>query len=220
VKLVVAWLAVLVLAVATASSCSIKHPSEQFECDTQADCDALGDGRECVDGLCVVLGGGSGTKKDAGTDPRPDAPLPPDAATCPSQCTACDLQRKECLIDCAANPAGCNGQVVCPPGFACNIKCSTPNACRNGVSCLDATACNIECSGFGSCRNVACGPGRCRTSCSGTDSCRGIACGQSCACDVLCPDPARCENVVCTALTCGTFSGGCTSMRTGCNTCP
>lgn len=218
-KLIVASIAALFLAVVTVSSCSVKHPSEQYECDTQADCDALGDGRTCMDGLCV--GGSGGGKKDAGVvdAARPDAQLPPDAATCPSQCTSCDLTAKTCVIDCAVNPQACLPQVICPAGFACNIKCSSPNSCRNGVSCVMGTACNIECTSFGSCRNVQCGLGRCRVNCAGGDSCRGVSCGQSCACDVLCPDPARCENVICTSPTCDTFSGGCTSQRPGCTTC-
>lgn len=217
-KLVAAWLVMVVVAGVVAVSCSIKHPSEEFECATQADCDALGDGRVCTDGLCVVTGGNNG--KDAGIDAaRRDAALP-DAAVCPSQCTSCDLAQKSCTVDCQVNPAMCNGPIVCPTGFACDIKCTTQNACRSGVDCRNSTACNVDCAGTSACRNVACGPGTCEVLCTGLNACRGVQCGPSCACDVACSNAALCESVFCTALTCRTFAGGCDSARTGCDTCP
>ena len=44
-KLFVCWLAMVALAFVVAGSCSIKHQSEQYECDVTADCQDLGDGR-------------------------------------------------------------------------------------------------------------------------------------------------------------------------------
>ncbi len=218
-KIVVIWITLIGLAIATASSCSVKHPSEQYACETQADCEALGEGRVCSDGLCVVPGGG---KLDAGVvidAAKRDAAMP-DASVCPAGCTSCDHQRMECVVDCSMSPNGCSTQIVCPVGWACTIKCNVANSCRNGVNCLMSTACNVECSGNSSCRNVACGTGPCKVGCTGTNSCRGISCGASCACDVTCPQAALCDNVICTSLQCDTFDGGCTSSRTGCETCP
>lgn len=220
-KVVVAWLGLVALALVVAGSCSIKHQSEQYECETNADCADLGENRVCSEGLCVVPGG---NMKDAamGDAPRGDAAI--DAAVCPSQCTSCNLEKKECIIDCQANPAVCgnastNTPVKCPTGFACVIKCNSPSSCRSGVDCTTATRCGIECTGFGSCRGVQCGPGPCDVNCTGSQSCGGIACNTSCACDVECGINANCLNVTCTKAQCDTGLG-CSSQIPGCNTCP
>src|SRR5215207_4947239 len=77
-KVVIAWLALVALALVAAGSCSIKHQSEQFECEENADCVELGDGRVCSEGLCVVPGG---PQKDAATGDR---------ARCSSRCRRSD----------------------------------------------------------------------------------------------------------------------------------
>ncbi|MDQ3370240.1 MAG: hypothetical protein M3680_32890 [Myxococcota bacterium] len=218
-KLVISWLGMLVLAGIVAASCSIKHPSDELACESQARCDEIGEGRECLGGYCVVPGGGGKVDAGPGPDARRDAAAP-DATVCPAQCTSCNTSTKECIVDCAMSPSLCSAQIVCPAGWDCNLKCTTQNSCRNGVNCLDAKSCVVDCAGNSSCRNVACGPGECEVTCSGVNSCRGVACGQSCACDVRCAAPALCENVICTALQCNTLDGGCTSLRAGCETCP
>ena len=212
-KLVVAW-CVVALAFVLPMSCSIKHASGQYECDTTADCDGLDGNRVCSDGFCVIPGG-----KDAAIDsPKPkDAAI--DAATCPAQCSSCNTEKKECTVDCSQNANLCAGQMTCPMGWSCIIKCNSSSSCRNGINCLMATACNIECSGSFSCRNITCGPGICNTTCSGNNSCSGISCGSSCRCDVKCGTNASCFNVICTHPFC-TFGAGCSSQNTGCNTCP
>ena len=217
-KIVIAWLALVVLAAVTAGSCSIKHQSEQYECDTTADCVDLGDGRVCSEGLCVVPGGGT---KDAAVDApssKKDAAVDAQAA-CPPQCTSCNAGNKECVIDCQQNPQACMGQMACPAGYACTIKCNTSSSCRNGINCLQAAACTVECTGSFACRNVACGAGPCDVTCSGNNSCSGISCGSSCACDVKCGDNASCFNVICTSPFCDTGLG-CSSQPTTCDTCP
>jgi hypothetical protein len=217
VKVIIAWLALVALALVAAGSCSIKHSSEQYECETNADCQDLGDGRVCSEGLCVIPGGG--IKDAAQGDGRP-GDAPPDAAlVCPEQCTSCNLEKKECIIDCNQNPMGCAGPMKCPTGFSCNIKCNTSSSCRMGIDCLTATGCAIECSGNFSCRGVACGPGPCNVNCSGNQSCGGISCGQSCACDVKCGTIASCFNVTCTKPACDTGLG-CSSEPATCDTCP
>jgi hypothetical protein len=219
-KIIVAWLCLVAFALALAGSCSIKHPSEQYECDTNADCVELGDNRVCSGGLCVVPGG---TMSDAATDGgRVDA-LPDASLMCPSQCTQCNTEKKECVIDCNAQPTKCDsnaGQVVCPAGWNCNIKCNTGSSCRNGVNCLNSQSCNVECTGNFSCRNVACGPGPCQVNCAGNQSCSGVSCGQSCACDVKCtPGVSSCFNVICKSAFCD-IGLGCSSEPNGCDTCP
>ncbi len=214
-KLAALWIALSAIFVVTfgASSCSINHRSGDYTCSKQQDCSA---GRICTDGFCVLQ-----TQLDSGV--KMDAPKPPPDASdgCPSVCTSCDTNAKTCVVDCAVNPSICNGPVVCPTGYACDVRCTTSNACRNGVNCLSSTSCTVTCSGSESCRNIACGTGKCSVDCSGTGSCRGVGCAQSCACDVTCH-----INASCTSLTCpsgcfgGTQFGGCTSLAPGCNTCP
>ena len=71
-----------VVALALAAGCSVSHRSGDFTCNDQQRC---ADGRTCVDGLCVLA-------SDAGV-----------LATCPSQCTSCELAQRSCTIDCAPN---------------------------------------------------------------------------------------------------------------------
>lgn len=216
-NVVLVWLCALGLAFATASSCSIDHRSGDLECSAQVDCR---DGRLCLDGYCVVSGGGSDATPSDG--PRPDATPPTVDApmlVCPPQCTSCESGSKTCIIDCAQTNC-VNTTLVCPTGWNCDISCSTQNSCRNGVNCANALSCDIACSGQGSCRQLVSGAGPMAVKCSGQNSCRGINCDASCACDVACDGAAECAFLTCSAVTCGVLGGGCTSMRAGCNTCP
>jgi len=202
---------VIVIAIAMGGSCSVNHPSAQFDCEKQSDCPT---GRVCSDNLCVVTGSGSdagGDGKDAGH---------PDALACPTTCTSCVLETMSCKIDCAISPATCNSQVVCPEGWNCDIVCSPGNSCRNGVDCQAGKSCIIECKGASSCRNIACGEGPCDVICSGVGSCRNISCGNSCKCDVDCQVNSLCDTVVCTSPNCDA-GFGCSSLFPGCTTtCP
>lgn len=222
-RIVIAWLCMIALAVV---SCSIKHQSEQFECESNADCVELGDGRVCSGGLCVVPGGNM--PKDAAVgDGRPDTPVDAPPFVCPPQCTSCNGEKKECIVDCAndPDPMTCAQTIKCPPGFACNIKCNVASACRMGVDCTQGTACKVDCTSFGTCRNVQCGPGACDVTCSGSQSCggattNGVSCNNSCACDVTCQQGSNCFNITCTAPQCDIAFDGCSSEPAGCDTCP
>lgn len=217
-KLVVAWIAALVIALAMAGSCSINHKSTEYECTSQSDCDPY-PGRTCVNGYCVT----SGTI-DAGGDAGPviDGPRDgaPDGVTCPAQCTSCRPERMECVIDCATT--SCNNTVVCPTGWSCNIACSGSNSCTSGIDCSNATSCTIACSGIGSCRDLQCGTGKCTVGCTGKGSCRDMDCSDSCACDISCTggtQGASCEGNVCPDGCPGIGFGRCSSLAPGCNTC-
>lgn len=214
-KLILAWLVLLMAATGIATSCSINHKSNQFECTVAADCEPP---RICDDGVCVLPGGtvdasdGDASWPDASIDASVDAPR------CPAQCSSCDSGDRTCVIDCAAPGTSCNSAVTCPQGWNCEIKCSTPDSCRAGVNCLNSASCEVQCTGPRSCRNVMCGEGRCDVTCSGSQSCRGVSCGDSCACDVDCVPGAACEGVMCSAFQCR-LGFDCASQLPGCNTC-
>lgn len=220
------------LAAALVAGCSVSHRSGDFACNADQRC---ADGRSCVDGFCVLAA-------DSGL---PDTPQPPpgDAAICPSQCTACNLARKSCTIDCALDNGACNQAIACPAGWICDVACSVPNQCNSGISCGGATscmiactarqtcknvtcsrgACNLTCSGSGSCGNeITCGTGACNVDCSGNAACAGtVSCGAACACDVSCRLNAACVDVTCKpGCTGSTPLTSCISTGNGCDTCP
>jgi hypothetical protein len=199
-------LLVAIVALVAATSCSIKHRSDLFTCDTTADCE---DGLVCDQGICVARG--------AVDAPRLDAAKPGDANNCPAQCTTCSVAQKSCVIDCQT--ANCTNTVTCPPGYKCDIKCNADNSCRNGINCQQAASCNIDCTGKQSCQNIQCGSGPCDVGCLGPQSCRGVSCNNSCACDVVCSGNQSCGDLIlCTSLACR--SGlGCTSVPNFCHSC-
>ncbi|MEO8703004.1 MAG: hypothetical protein ABI867_23360 [Kofleriaceae bacterium] len=201
------WIALIAVAIA-AGSCSVDHRSDGFTtCDNQDDCP---NNQVCTNNLCIAPG--------VGMDAGPIDASRPDALVCPSQCTSCNLQTMTCKVDCAVSAATCNTAITCPPGWKCDILCSTQNSCRSGIDCTEGESCNITCKGTGSCRNIVCGEGACKTECSGLQSCRNLSCGDSCACDVTCAQQADCEGVTCSEIQCETFNG-CSSLLPTCNTC-
>jgi hypothetical protein len=210
------WLGFVALIV-TAGSCSIDKKSDEFTtCERQGDCS---NGESCINGVCLA------------PDDLPDANGPDGndmidgGSTCPSQCTSCRVQngRRECIVDCMVSGPLCNAPIVCPPGFHCDIRCSTESSCQKGITCGEQQDCTVNCTGRQSCINVNCGSGECRVTCVGEQSCRDNDCGESCACDVICQGLApRCEAIQCTAPQCiggGTSLRGCSSEPQGCNTC-
>jgi hypothetical protein len=214
-KLVLAWFSVLVLVAVAGGSCSINHRSGDFECTKQADCTG---GRTCTGGYCVFPGGGIDAPKGDGPIIGPDGPMPDGNSGCPVQCTSCNTGTHTCRIDCAQT--SCNGQVVCPAGWNCDVACSVSNSCRSGVTCPATGSCNITCSGAGSCRSLECGAGKCDVSCTGASACRGVDCNMSCGCDVKCGNGAACDLVTCTSFSCDTGLGCSSTMLPTCDTCP
>lgn len=215
-KLALAWLVAVAIALAMAGSCTINHKSDAYACTSQADCEA---DRACVTGYCVL----DSTPIDAGRDTGPiDAPhdgRPSDGGgLCPAGCTSCDQGTHTCNIDCALT--SCSAEIKCPTGWACNIGCTTPYSCRSGIDCTDATSCTINCSGPNTCRGLDCGSGACKVTCTGSASCRNTDCGDSCACDITCATGSYCAETTC-PLGCSTGFGRCTSTAIpNCNTCP
>src|SRR6185503_11772735 len=113
--------------------------SGEFQCDKQADCPS---GRVCTGGFCVVPGGTVDAPK--GDGPMTDGPPTDTPNGCPPQCTSCTTSSHTCKIDCAVT--SCNGAVVCPAGWNCDVACSVANSCRSGVTCPPTGACNVTCS--------------------------------------------------------------------------
>lgn len=185
-------------------SCSVSHRSSDYACTKTSDCTG---GRVCDNGFCIVEG-------------SIDAPGPPKDSPgsngCPTGCTSCNVAQKQCTVDC--RNTSCSGQVTCPTGYHCDIKCDTDGSCRNGVNCTTAASCTVECTAGNACQGVQCGIGPCDVMCTGNGSCRGVSCNQSCACDVLCGTAADCQNVQCTSLGCGS-GAGCTSVPAFCHSC-
>ena len=212
-KLVIAWLCLLTVTALGVGSCSINHKSGDFECTKQSDCSG---GRTCTGGYCVFPGGTIDAPKG---DALTDGPKDGNNDACPTQCTSCVISTHTCKIDCAVT--SCNGSIVCPVGWNCDVACSTSNSCRSGVTCTGPGSCNIACTGQNSCRDLQCGSGKCDVNCAGLGSCRAVTCNPSCGCDVKCaPGVAACENVLCTAVQCDTGLGCSSALVSSCETCP
>lgn len=169
------------------ASCGFDERSGEFACDGDGRCP---DGRECVDGWCVIPGGGDGTTTDAAA-PGPDAVPQPDAQFCPPACTECSGD--VCLIRCPGNNA-CAATVTCPDGMECQVQCSGIDSCGGGVECGGATSCSVSCAKRQACGGaIMCGTGRCDVSCSAADTCAGgIECNDACACTTSCTGADSC----------------------------
>lgn len=198
-------LGVAIAALAVGSSCSVTHRSGDYACTSTKDCTGS---RVCDNGFCIVPGSidAPGPPKDSGSGSN----------GCPTGCSSCNVTQKQCTIDCRSS--SCNGQVTCPTGYHCDIKCDVDGSCRNGVNCQTASSCTVECTAGNACQNVQCGLGPCDVMCTGQGSCRGVSCNQSCACDVICNSGADCSNVQCTSPTCINGSG-CSSVIAFCHSC-
>lgn len=144
-----------------ATGCGFDTRSDQFACDSNADCET---GRTCNDGFCVVGGG-----------------------DCDPACDACN--EGVCIMRCLEQ-GSCGSRVVCPPSETCRVNCNGMNSCRSGVDCSQATDCEVNCAAAGACGgNVRCGEGRCTVECTARDTCAGgVDCADACACDTDCTD--------------------------------
>ena len=204
-------LGITLATLAITGSCSIDHRSDEFACVSQSQCTG---GRQCIGGYCIVPGATDAGRSDGQHGTGSDG----SNTGCPSACSSCNVEQKTCTIDCSVT--SCTGSVVCPIGYACDVKCDTDNSCRNGVSCVGATSCTVECSGNQSCRTVECGDGPCDVTCSGQQSCKGVSCETSCSCQVLCTGLQSCPDgsVQCTSIGCISGSG-CTATPPFCHSC-
>jgi hypothetical protein len=191
---------VLVAACATAliASCFVDRRSNDFECETEAQCTG---GRICEDGFCIM-------------PPTPE---------CPEDCNAgCDLELMTCNIGCSL-PGQCDLTIDCPFGFECTINCSAPGACSN-IYCDGAESCEIACTASNACGSIECGDGKCTVVCSTGNACGDVDCSQSCACDVACTGVGcdlSCPSVPASECTLdGTLDTPCSSTsQAGCSTC-
>jgi hypothetical protein len=208
---VVRWL----VALAVLAGCQIDARSSEFRCEAQGDC---GDGRDCVEGWCVVTGlandGGDGDADGPTVDAQP-----PDAFVCPPTCTECTGGR--CVIRCDTTTA-CAAEVVCPAGVPCTVECSAIDACGGGVDCSTASDCEVECTAMAACGGaITCGAGPCLVRCTAIGSCGSdIDCDASCACDVECTGTGSCAgNEDCPGGGACDPGQGCTSAPNPCHDC-
>jgi len=173
------------------AACAVHRQSEPYACTTNRDCK---EPRVCAEGYCVDRLTG----------------------TCPAPCTSCDLTTMSCDVECgAAQPCG---DVRCPAGFNCTVKCSSGGC--GAIDCAQASACTVTCTGAAACGEIQCGSARCAASCSGARACSSIDCGASCACDVACNGSA-CPIQTCPVL-CSVATGAgpvCSSTPPGCDQC-
>lgn len=169
-------------------------------------------------------GGSNSDPGDAGAPPASDAGvaggpgLPADPAVCDEACThaggRCEGQR--CVFDCSDTASCAGGQIICPPGSDCEVRCGT-YACADNVICRGGARCAIRCEGMLSCAaeiicngdcDVECvGPRACaggiggtprslELECSGALSCAGNTQCQGPRCAVECSGAQACQQVV------------------------
>ncbi len=117
------------------------------------------------------------------------------------------------------------GNVQCPSGYDCTIRCMNSGAC-GAVGCAPAHSCDVECSGPASCGNVNCGMNACAIDCSGVLACPRIDCAASCSCDVSCSGASSCPSMACPmgllgpCTDQGSAGAPCNSNPAGCSVCP
>lgn len=137
----------------------------------------IGTGGAAGDGGTAGAGGDGGATCGS-------APTPPGGA-CPSECNGgCDGD--VCVIDCAAG--SCAATITCPPGFACEVRCTSMQACRDAtIQCPDTYACQVVCDGVMGCRDstLACADGPCDVDCGSGCTGMEVSCGPN-ACTASC----------------------------------
>ena len=175
-------------------SCSVHRVSDNFTCETSADCTA---DRVCTQGFCVI-----------GQNPLVDAG-PSDAAVCPSICgDTCNFQTRSCTI------VGSGGDdITCPSGWNCNIRCETSGAC-GAISCTSALSCDVDCTADNACLAITCNTRDCDVTCVGVNACGNIGCTTG-DCTASCSGgngSAACGTISCT-------TGDCDATCAGSNAC-
>ena len=195
-------------------ACSVEARSDGFRCEISDDCD--GD-RVCDQGWCVAGDEGGG-------------------GDCPAACSECI--GATCVINCP-NANVCDGAIVCPSGFDCEVNCDGNNTCA-AVDCSAADSCRVSCNGTRSCGGsiICADEGSCEIDCDGEDSCAGsitsgagpteidcaidtctggIDCAGACRCAVECS--GDCVEPSCPmGDTCSSNNGGCETTGQ-CDTC-
>jgi hypothetical protein len=157
----------------------------------------VGCGRIGFDPLTDGGAHGDGGSGDGGA--IPDGGGPPDGASAcdPTECAA--FGGGVCMAGVCVFDVTAGGEVVCPPGNACEIDCNAAAACTGSIDCSMATSCTINCNVSGSCQGGSfnCGDTGCDVYCRAQDTCANLQfmCGMPC--DVEC----------CASLTCNGISG-------------
>jgi hypothetical protein len=166
-----------ILPVPEADDC---YDGEDNDCDGAADCDD----DDCADAVGC---------DSCGLDP------PPPGGVCPAVCSGGCTADNVCVIDC--DTSDCIAAVItCPPGFACDVRCTGNAACGSATILCPATySCHVACEGDWSCSSttINCSSdGTCDLEC-GTTACPGtlLDCGYD-ACSASCEGMCLAEPMV------------------------
>jgi hypothetical protein len=152
-----------------------------------------------ADGTCGPVPVGDDPDQDCAANERCDGGslcicgwvvAPPGGASCPPQCSSCNMTTHECTISCSQANECANSTLNCPPGWDCTVACAGEESCRGAtVNCPAGYACAVNCTCGGnvpSCCHqlqINCGvTGACEVFCgNGTDACLQtvLACGDN-----------------------------------------
>lgn len=158
-----------------------------------------GGGGGTADPEPVDAGDGSagepGERDDAGLPPV--AVPPPSDGSCGAQCVRSGGRCFEgtCIFDCD-EPGSCtDGQLLCPPGRPCDVRCGD-GSCLGNIVCGVLADCNIACEGELSCDQEIICEGECSVTCSGAGSCAGGVGGSVELLDLECSGAQSCGSTV------------------------
>jgi hypothetical protein len=189
--------------------CTMGSQCQSGNCADGVCCNAACGGT-CQSCLAIDTGGSDGTCAQvvAGTDPDGEctfgtvcdasgvcsgcgASATPSGGVCPAVCTGgCVNGGTTCVIDCLGVNACLGGNVNCPGGFDCRVRCG-PSGCKNAtINCPTTTSCEVTCEATQACASatIQCGNGTCDLSCASVGGpCMGtnLNCGQN-ACSATC----------------------------------
>jgi hypothetical protein len=134
---------------------------------------------------------------------------PSGSPDCPAECTGGCTADNVCVIDCNGTQKCFAKMMACPPGYACEVRCTGDEACDGNsiVQCPDGPyACALICEQHDGCADlifqcaagpcsvncgsdpeaceqttVRCGTGSCGASCTGTSQ-PAVDCASACGC--------------------------------------
>jgi hypothetical protein len=115
------------------------------------------DGHVLVDGTTIdrnAADGGLDAVTDARVDVIVDAAPDVPVIACPTGICNGGCDGGVCTIDCNAQ-GDCQGNVTCPAGLPCHVRCLASDRCSNKtITCPNTAACTISCLADQACQNT------------------------------------------------------------------